>query len=339
MTREETEYFMKYGFGNYLKERMGRIITFLVCVCLFGVTFFFYRFPLKAVLYPASLCALVLLGCLFAEYGKVKKKHQRLCELSTLPDDLMEVLKGFEHQEDRDYRELMQRLLERAEEKDYAHQKQLSDTMEYFTTWVHQIKTPISSMRLRLEGLDSEVSRALSEDLMRIEQYVEMVLTYLRLDSETTDYMFRECRVDAVSKATLRRLAGQFIGRGLKLAYEETELTVVTDEKWLAFVLEQILSNALKYTPKGGITIGTKESCVLYVKDTGLGIAPEDLPRIFEKGYTGYHGREDKRASGLGLYLCKRICDNLGIRVRAESTLGEGTCVYLDLEQHMSRPE
>ncbi len=330
---------MKYGFGTYLKERMGTIAGFLMAVGIFGLTFGLYRFPPEAVFYPALLSALVLLGIMIWEWRKAERKHQRLRELISLPDDLMETLRAYDHQEDQDYQELMLALAEKSAGEAYGYQRHLTDTMEYFTTWVHQIKTPISSMRLRLEGLDSTTSRALSEDLFRIEQYVEMVLTYLRLDSESTDYVFRECSVDEVIKSTLRKFAGQFIGRGLKLSYEETDLNIVTDEKWLAFVLEQITSNALKYTPEGGITIGVEKPGRLYVKDTGLGIAPEDLPRIFEKGYTGYRGREDKRASGLGLYLCKRICDNLGIRIWAESAPGEGTCVYLDLEQKKSDPE
>ena len=110
---------------------------------------------------------------------------------------------------------------------------------------------------------------------------------------------------------------------------------MVSDEKWLSFVMEQLLSNALKYTQQGSVTIEMRGSDTLCIRDTGIGIAAEDLPRIFEKGYTGYNGRMDKRASGLGLYLCKRICDNLGIKITAESVLGEGTSFYLkfDLDQ------
>ena len=330
---------MKFGFGTYVKERMETVLAFVICTALFFVTFALYGFPLMAVAYPAILCALVLLGFLVVDFGKARKKHQSLCELCSLPDSLMESLAAYDRQEDRDYQKMMALLLERAGKEAYEYQSHMADAMEYFTTWVHQIKTPIASMRLRLETQDSPASRALSEDLARIEQYVEMVLTYLRLDSDSTDYVFRECNVDDIVKATLRKFAGQFIGRGLKLSYEGTDLCVVTDEKWLSFVLEQIISNALKYTPEGGISVEVLAPAVVVVRDTGLGIAPEDLPRIFEKGYTGYQGRLDKRASGLGLYLCKRICDNLGIRIRAESKLAEGTSVFLDLEQKRSDSE
>ena len=185
-------------------------------------------------------------------------------------------------------------------------------------------------MRLTLQNEDSPLSRTISDDLFRIEQYVEMVLCYLRLGSESTDYVIAKQDLDKLLKQAFRHFSGQFISKKLKLEYEETPFTALTDEKWLLFVIEQILSNAVKYTPSGGeIRVSMKTPGILCIKDTGIGIAPEDLPRIFERGYTGLNGRADKKASGLGLYLCKRICDNLSHRIWAES--GEGTTVYLDL--------
>ena len=137
----------------------------------------------------------------------------------------------------------------------------------------------------------------------------------------------------------MRRFAGEFITRKLKLCYEPLNAACVTDEKWLLFVVEQVLSNALKYTREGSITITMEHPKTLVIRDTGIGIAPEDLPRIFEKGYTGLNGRTDRKATGLGLYLCRRVCENLGIGLRAESTPGTGTTVFLDLSQRQRRFE
>ena len=284
-------------------------------------------------MYPTVFCVILLVGTFCHEYQKYCKKHEELLKLQELPDYLMESLKKYQKQDDQDYIELMRLIMERADEERMEHQKKMTDSIDYYTTWVHQIKTPIASMRLRLQAEDSQLARALTEDLFRIEQYVDMVLTYLRLGSDSTDYVFKECELDGVIKGCLRKFAGQFIGKSLSLTYEGTEQRIVTDEKWLAFVLEQILSNALKYTAKGGITIEVSENQTLSIRDTGFGITPEDLPRIFEKGYTGFRGREDKRASGIGLFLCKKICDNLGVKIWAESKLGEGTALFLDLSQ------
>ena len=209
-----------------------------------------------------------------------------------------------------------------------------TDLIEYYTVWAHQIKTPIASMHLSLQEEDSPFSRELTEELQSIEQYVDMVLCYLRLDSSSTDYLIRSCDLDAILRQAVRKFASQFIRRRIKLVYEPTGFSVLTDEKWLLFVLEQLLSNAIKYTKGGGtVSITMNEPGILCISDTGIGIAPEDLPRIFEKGYTGYNGRGDKKASGIGLYLCRRICGNLRHRITARSALGNGTVICLDLNR------
>ena len=206
--------------------------------------------------------------------------------------------------------------------------------VDYYTLWAHQIKTPIASMRLTLQNEDSDLARSLSGDLMRVEQYVEMVLVFLRLDSSTTDYVIRRHSLDDIVRPAVRRFAGEFIRRRLRLEYQPLDHTVVTDGKWLGFVVEQVLSNALKYTPEGGsITIDAEAPATLCIRDTGIGITAEDLPRIFDRGYTGRNGRTYRQASGIGLYLCRRICRDLGHTITASSAAGEGTVLRLDLSR------
>ena len=210
-----------------------------------------------------------------------------------------------------------------------------TDMLEYYTVWAHQIKTPIASMHLTLQNEDSDAARRASEDLFRIEQYVEMVLMFLRLDADSTDYVIRSYDLDAILKQAVRKFSTQFIYKKLRLSYEGVHTSVVTDEKWLLFVVEQVLSNAVKYTPAGGeITLYLESPKTLCIRDTGCGIAPEDLPRIFEKGYTGLNGRADKSASGIGLYLCRRILKNLGHSISAQSEVGKGTVISIDLAQN-----
>ena len=205
--------------------------------------------------------------------------------------------------------------------------------IDYYTVWAHQIKTPIASMRLHLQNEDSPFARNLLKDLYNIERYVEMVLTFLRLDSDSTDYVFKEYDLDKIVKTSLKKFSREFIDRKLTLIYEPINTTVLTDEKWLGFVIEQVLSNALKYTPSGSITVSLQPPKTLRICDTGIGIAPEDLPRIFENGYTGFNGRTDKSSSGIGLYLCRRICNNLGHGITATSTVDVGTAIDIDLSK------
>ena len=207
------------------------------------------------------------------------------------------------------------------------------DYNDYYTVWVHQIKTPIAAMKMMLDREDTKENRELAGELFRIERYVDMALGYIRIGCDSNDLVIKEYQVDDMVRQAVRKFAPLFVERRLKLDYESVDVRISTDEKWFVFVIEQILSNAIKYTKQGGISI-RYASDKLMISDTGIGIAPEDLPRIFEKGYTGFNGRSDKKATGLGLYLCKRVCDMLSIAITAESEEGKGTSIYLDLKQN-----
>jgi signal transduction histidine kinase len=207
------------------------------------------------------------------------------------------------------------------------------ESMDFYATWVHQIKTPISAMRMILEAEDSDEHRELLAELFRIEQYAEMVLTYLRLGGDTSDYVFKKYDIDDIIRQAVRKYAPLFIRRRIKLEYKSVHAEIITDEKWLLFIIEQLLSNSIKYTFEGSVTISFTQNEMLKISDTGIGIASEDLPRIFEKGFTGYNGRADKKSTGLGLYLCRTAADKLGHKIYAESVVGEGTTISIDLHK------
>ncbi len=327
-------------FFSYLYHRRKVLLLLFFFLFLFAVSFWLYRLPVEAVAYPALICAAIGLAVLILGSLRASRKHRLLVRLA---DSLTELPRGLPEprtQDDEDYQLLVGALCEEQRRLKSAMELRYADMIDYYTVWAHQIKTPIASMRLTLQEEDSEFSRRAGEDLLRIEQYVEMVLCYLRLDSDSTDYVFREQELDPILRQAVRRLSGQFIRRRMHLQYEPLGVRVLTDEKWLLFVVEQVLTNALKYTPAGGtITIELEEPKTLCIRDTGIGIAPEDLPRIFENGYTGVNGRADKKASGLGLYLCRRICRALGHTIRANSSPDSGTVIRIDLSSHEQRPE
>ena len=317
----------------YLRQRWRGISAAFVFCGIFTLTFWLYHLPVGAVLYPTTVCTVLGLVLLVIDFRRVLTKHQKLERIRTLSDAIGENLPEIEGLEDEDYQQIIRLLHEEQTRFHTDTARRYEDMVDYYTIWAHQIKTPIASMRLTLQNEDSALSRKLSGDLFRIEQYVEMVLMFLRLDSDTTDYVIREHDLDSIIRQAVRKFAGEFIARKIQLVYEPLNAKVVTDEKWLSFVIEQVLSNALKYTPAGSITISLEAPKTLCIRDTGIGIAPEDLPRIFEKGYTGYHGRADKKASGIGLYLCKRICNNLGHTITARSIVDVGTIIEIDLAQ------
>ena len=251
---------------------------------------------------------------------------------------------------------LYQRLLEnqsiaRSESESSAAIRQ-SQMRDYYSMWVHQIKTPISAMKLLLEVEREELGQLICDDeqsqyllsdnmdsfedeLFRIEEYVSMALQYQRVSSTENDFVLEKVSVDGVIRDTIKKYAKIMIRRHIGINYSGTGQEVYTDGKWLAFMLEQILSNAIKYTPQGVVTIETaeeKDRFFITIKDTGIGIKAEDLPRVFEKGYTGYNGHADKKATGIGLYLCRQMADKLGHTIRMESEIGKGTKVWIGFD-------
>ena len=281
--------------------------------------------------YPVLLCFVTGMLFLVWDYRKFAVRHERLQQLSAMPFDVMTDFPESVSVLETDYQQIIVQLQEGQRRMKDEMSFQYQDMMDYYTVWAHQIKTPIAAMRLTLQNTDSFFSRKLSVELARVEQYVDMVLCYLRLDTDTRDYVIAVYDLDDILRQALRKFAGQFIGKKIHLDYQPLNAQVTTDEKWMLFVIEQILSNALKYTQQGCVSIYLESPKILCIRDTGMGIAAEDLPRIFEKGYTGYNGRTDKKASGLGLYLCARICRNLGHGISAESEPDKGTVIKLNL--------
>ena len=326
-------------FLSYLRQRRRGLTALLLFCAVFAASFILYHLPPGAVLYPAFVC--VLLGTVFViwDFSRARQKHRMLSELRGMTAAMIDSLPEVQGADDADYQAVIRMLQREVRENSAAASARYQDLTEYYTLWVHQIKTPITSMRLSLEEEDTPLSRKLSSDLFQIEQYVERVLILLRLDADTRDYVFREYALDEITQRCLTKFAAEFIARKIRLDYTPCGETVVTDEKWLSFVVEQILSNALKYTREGEIRIYLQKPKTLCIADTGIGIDPSDLPRVFEKGYTGYNGRADKRASGIGLYLCRRICAGLGIDIRITSEPNKGTTVLLDLAQYQLKNE
>ncbi len=318
-------------FFRWLKGKAPLFGAFLLFSAILIGSFALYHLPLRAVIYPLFLC--LLTGCilLIPDYLKKRSLHQTLRRMEGFTSEMLESLPEALSSEGEDYQAIVRGLTREAASFRASEDAKYKDMVEYYTLWAHQIKTPIASMKLSLESEDSAFSRSLSRDLFRIEQYVGMVLTFLRLDAGSGDYVFREYDADEIVRGAVRKYAPDFIAKKLKLTYEELDFRAVTDEKWLSFIVEQVIGNALKYTRTGGIRIFSPEKKVIAIEDTGIGIAPEDLPRVFEKGFTGKNGRVEKSASGIGLYLCRRVADKLGAKMRITSSPGEGTTVFIDL--------
>ena len=326
-------------FTAYLRQHKRVLAFYGISMAVFFILLFFYRVPLAGWGYGAVLCLFFGLVLGVPDYLVFQRKHRELERLAMQQEiagreDLPEPGGLLE----KDYQEVIFRLTEIEKDVRDGLNRRYQDMSDYYTMWAHQVKTPIAALKLSLENEDSSLAREIRGEVTRIDQYVDMAMCYLRLDSDTTDYVFEECEIDRILRQAVRKFSSSFIQKKIRLEYEPVDWKVVTDEKWLLFVIEQILSNSLKYTrSQGKVVIERQEGEILCIRDNGIGIAPEDIPRIFEKGYTGYNGRNDKKASGLGLYLCRRICENLGYRIWASSSVGEGTAIYIDLKRRLTK--
>lgn len=319
---------------SYLRRhRMGILLFFLFGV-IGAVILYLYHLPVEAVGYAFVLCFVSGGIAVWIDAYAYRIKVQKLLEQQEAVKNETEELPAAADSLEEAYQELIYLAQEERRERIAQLMREKGDITDYFTLWAHQIKTPIAAMRLLLQQEVGDIEQVYQQrkecegELFKIEQYVEMVLQYLRLNSTVNDFVLQEYVLDDMIRQAIHKYAPMFIRKKLSLHYEAINTKVVTDEKWVVFVLEQILSNAIKYTAEGSVSI-YMEGGNLVIADTGIGILAEDLPRVFEKGYTGYNGRTDKKASGIGLYLCKQILEKLGHKVYVESEPGKGTQVKL----------
>lgn len=317
--------------GSYFRQYCMTAGVFLVFAAIFALIFSLYDLETEAVFYALGLCILLAAAGLAFHFFSYWRKHERrrriLQNVSLLTDQMPKP----ETLAEADYQEMVYALKQLLDASLTNWQKERQESMDYYAAWVHQIKTPISVIQMILQEEDTEEHRELAAEMFRIEQYVEMVLSFLRLGSDSSDFVFQQYDLDAIIRQAVHKYAPQFVRKRLRLQYEPASVQVLTDEKWLLFILEQLLSNAVKYTQEGTITIAVTPEKLLKVSDTGIGIAPEDVPRIFEKGFTGYNGRADRKSTGLGLYLCRIAADRLSHKISVESVVGGGTVFTLDL--------
>ena len=313
---------------SYLKKNIKVYILFIGFILIFFIMFYLYNLPLEALIYTGSFCFLAALIASFSDFVNYKESYNKLNFLEqNILNDLEALPKSLDIRIDY-YHKIIEKLYEELEKLTQENRQKNTDMVDYYSMWVHQIKTPIAAMNFLLDNEEVD-QKILQQELFKIERYVEMVLTYIRLDSTSSDYVITKINLDEVVKDTVKKYAALFINKKIKLNYVSHETMVISDKKWLSFAFEQILGNSVKYSSTNGeITIETFEN-KLVIEDKGIGIKEEDLPRIFEKGFTGFNGRYEKKSSGLGLYLCKKTLDKLGHHIEISSTVGKGTRVEI----------
>lgn len=248
------------------------------------------------------------------------------------------IVHWFQYQKLSDVKDDNERLLNENKNLKSEMLNQKDDLNAYFLMWLHQIKTPMTVSKLLLEKPDETTNTKLKMQLMYIEQYINMAMNYLKMIDYSTDMDITEVNLDDIIKNLLKKYSLLFIHNHISLEYQSNLTYVVSDSQWLTILIEQILSNALKYTENGKIAIQyLEDKHALEIRDTGIGIRSEDIPKIFDRGYSGFNGRMNEKSSGLGLYLARKISERLNIQIEVESKLSKGSVFRLVFPTNLTK--
>ena len=209
-----------------------------------------------------------------------------------------------------------------------------NDYKEYIELWVHEIKTPIATCKLLIENNDNEVTESIGEEVTKVEDYIEQVLFYARSNAVEKDYLIKEINLKKSINAVIRKNANTLIEKRVKVDIRNVDKIVSCDSKWIEFILGQIVSNSIKYMDKKESVLkiyseNMGNDVILKICDNGIGMDEKSVIKAFEKGYTGENGRRFGKSTGMGLYLCKKLCEKLGLGINIKSKENEGTEVTI----------
>ena len=310
-------------------------MTNLVCMAVLTVFLLVCGNSISAVLLILVVWALVLLTGLFLTYWTRKRQMQKLLDMAGQLSErylISEVMEQPEQAEDQVYYQLLKMAGKSMLEQIGEVRRERLEYKEYIEQWIHEIKTPITAMKLLCENHRTDWTKELLMELEKTNRFTEQALYYARSEHTEKDYSVREMALAQVVYQAIADNKYLLLQSGVRLEVEEMEDTVYSDEKWVRFILNQLIANAVKYRSEQPVlrfsTRRQQDQVVLKVEDNGIGISPADLPRIFEKGFTGQNGRMVQQSTGIGLYLCKRLCDKLGIGIAVESS-EQGTAISL----------
>lgn len=325
----------------YLKDNWRLVLLWLLTAGLTELVMYFFQVQAELMILTLGIWLLGLVGTLSWDYMRKNRFYRELEEkMGNLEEKylIQEMIKKPEFLEGRILYNTVEQMGKAMSDQIFEQQRRNNAFKQYVETWIHEVKLPIASMRLLLHKDRGETSRVMKEQVSRIDSYVEQVLYYLRSQVPEMDYAIREYSLKAVTDQAISRNRDSLILNHIRVIQETEDIPVLTDEKWLSFILGQLLSNSVKYKREEEACIRIRSSrtsrgTLLSVWDNGMGIQKADLPRIFEHSFTGENGRRGQSSTGMGLYLCKKLCHRLGHRIWAESEKGVYTEIFIEFGQ------
>ncbi|MBK1809824.1 sensor histidine kinase [Clostridium sp. YIM B02505] len=322
---------------DYLKDRLlFLLINFILSIIICSIMLLI-NISTSVIVLTLSIWFLPIFSFIIVEFIKSKRFYE---EVTSTMDNLdrkyllSEIIEEPNFIEGKVLYNILKDTNKSMHENVKRYRDMQSEYREYIETWVHEIKTPISSTRLILENNQNSVTKSIDYELMKIEDYIEQVLYYSRSNNVGKDYIIKPLSLGTIVRSTIKKNSRDFINKRISVDIEGVEGTIYCDAKWLEFILNQIIGNSIKYSsenkPKVKVyTVLNEDNIVLTVEDNGIGIIDKDINRVFEKGFTGDNGRKLSKSTGIGLYLCKKLCEQLGLGLSLTSKIGEGTKVSI----------
>jgi len=325
-------------FKLFLREKASTILLLLFGLITIEIFLMAYNVGMFIKIYiPLIIMGLYMISIII-EYFKRKKFYDNLLKMLEELDEkylITEIIKTPNFLEGQIFKNSLEQIDKSMLENVNKYKYMTEDYKEYIELWIHEIKIPIATSKMVIENNKNAITKSIDEELDKVENYIEQALFYARSNTVEKDYYIRKVVLKEIVNESIKKNKSSLIQEKISIDIHDLEIEVNTDNKWIVFILNQIIQNSIKYRKKENSVIEIyanqgKENVILYIKDNGIGIKQGEITRVFEKGFTGTNGRlSNKRSTGIGLYLCKKLCNKLGIGIELNSVQNEGTEVKL----------
>lgn len=326
------------NFKLFLREKASTILLLLFGLITIEIFLMAYNVGMFIKIYiPLIIMGLYMISIII-EYFKRKKFYNNLLNMLEELDEkylITEIIKTPNFLEGQIFKNSLEQIDKSMLENVNKYKYMTEDYKEYIELWIHEIKIPIATSKMVIENNKNEVTKSIDEELDKVENYIEQALFYARSNTVEKDYYIRKVVLKEIVNESIKKNKSSLIQEKISIDIHDLDIEVNTDNKWIVFILNQIIQNSIKYRKKENSVIEIyanqgKENVILYIKDNGIGIKQGEITRVFEKGFTGTNGRlSNKKSTGIGLYLCKKLCNKLGIGIELNSVQNEGTEVKL----------
>ena len=326
------------NFKLFFKEKVITILLLLFGIITIEIFLMAYNVGMFIKIYiPLIIMGLYMISIII-EYFKRKKFYNNLLNMLEELDEkylITEIIKTPNFLEGQIFKNSLEQIDKSMLENVNKYKYMTEDYKEYIELWIHEIKIPISASKMVIENNKNAITKSIDEELDKVENYIEQALFYARSNTVEKDYYIRKVFLKEIINESIKKNKSSLIQEKISIDIHDLEIEVNTDNKWIVFILNQIIQNSIKYRKKENSVIEIyanqgKENVILYIKDNGIGIKQGEITRVFEKGFTGTNGRlSNKKSTGIGLYLCKKLCNKLGIGIELNSVQNEGTEVKL----------